>query len=362
MGSERSRELVVSTRLLPRAGAASRCRHLRSASRLHSFNTSWAALLAGAATQLAQPSTWLVDSEDARTLALQRATDLVAEIGTAMACISAPPILGGTGTAQRACNIAGYLSNILIRTSMQKAIDSINQNQTLLGYGRLIIFAIPESWRYIAGDHENGLYGLYQAIEGGTLSDYQDAIDDPTLWSQSTCAIYNATSGDGQVTDTNFPDRPNQRRRPHLCPCRGDHHDQQLPRGSGRSRRGAVADGRRAGSLRSQTSGSGVSTGPSVLRFARTTGTASLTILSGTGAITGAVSFVPPFGVAPIVTLQSQDPVLIAQRRHDHQLRLQSDDQTPRCRLTRIRLLPSIGGPCCRVHHERSVCTDRHEH
>ena len=71
-----------------------------------SFNASWAALLAGAASQLAQPSTWLVDSEDARTLALQRATDLIAEIGTAMACVSAPVVLGGTGTAQRACNIS----------------------------------------------------------------------------------------------------------------------------------------------------------------------------------------------------------------------------------------------------------------
>ena len=83
-----------------------------------------------------------------------------------MACISAPPILGGTGTAQRACDLAGYLSNILIRTSMQKAIDSINQDQTLLGYGHLIIFAIPEVGVILPDDHVNGLYGLYQSDRG----------------------------------------------------------------------------------------------------------------------------------------------------------------------------------------------------
>lgn len=276
-----------------------------------SFNASWARLLAGAATQLAQPSTWLVSSEAERTAALQRATDLIAEIGTAMACVSAPPVLGSTGTAQRACNIAGYLSNILIKTSIQKAIDSINQNQTLLGYGRLIIFAIPEVG-VILPAIMSGLYGLYQAIEGGTLSDYQDAIDDPVLWSQLTCAIYTATSGDGQVTDTNFPTVQTN-----VAALSYVHAEVISTISNYLSDLGAsgVEQLQTAGALAvydCTSCGSGVSTGPSGLPVRQNSGTASLTILSGTGSITSVVSFLPPFGVAPIVTLQSQDPVLIA--------------------------------------------------
>ena len=75
----------------------------------------------------------------------------------------------------------------------------------MLGYGRLIIFAIPEIGLILPAVI-SGLYGLYSSIEGGTLTDYQDAIDDPVLWSELTCAIYTATSGDGQITDSNFPD------------------------------------------------------------------------------------------------------------------------------------------------------------
>jgi len=276
-----------------------------------SFNASWVGLLAGAATQLAQPSTWLVSTEDERTLALQRATDLIAEIGTAMACVSPPVVLGGTGTAQRACNIAGYLSNILIKTSIQKAIDSINQGQTLLGYGRLIIFAIPEIG-VILPAVISGLYGLYQSINSGTLTDYQDAIDDPVLWSQLTCAIYTATSSDGQITDANFPDVQAA-----VAALSYTHAEVITTISQYLSDLGAsgVEQLQTPGALAvydCTSCGSGVSTGPGGLPIRQNAGSATETILSGTGSITGAVAFAPPFAVAPIVTLQSQDPVLIA--------------------------------------------------
>ena len=78
----------------------------------------------------------------------------------------------------------------------------------------------------------------------------------------------------------------------------------------GASRRGAVADGpARSRSTIARVRRERRLDRPLQPPGSPELGTASLTILSGTGAITGAVSFVPPFGVAPIVTLQSQDPV-----------------------------------------------------
>ena len=108
-----------------------------------SINQEWLPYLAGAALQLLQPSTWQTATEADRQLAIARATDLVAEIGTAVPCLSAPAPITGVSSGQQACNIAGYLANVLIKDSIQKAIDAISADQTVLGYGALIIDAIP---------------------------------------------------------------------------------------------------------------------------------------------------------------------------------------------------------------------------
>jgi hypothetical protein len=52
------------------------------------INVSWQAILAGAATQLAQPSTWKTTTVDELNTALGKATDLIAIIGTAGLCVS----------------------------------------------------------------------------------------------------------------------------------------------------------------------------------------------------------------------------------------------------------------------------------
>ena len=106
-------------------------------------------------------------------------------------------------TPQRACNIAGYLSNVVIRQSLQKALDSIGFNTTVLGFGSWILAIIPGM-----SDVDIAMFALnalYTAIVGGTQGDYTDALADDSLFSRITCAIYSAIEADGQVTEANYP-------------------------------------------------------------------------------------------------------------------------------------------------------------
>lgn len=114
----------------------------------------------------------------------------------------APPPIGPT-KAQRACNIAGYLAVSVIRQSLQEAVDAIQANKTVLGFGVTILSIIPGAQEVAAIMY--GLAGLYTAMEAGTLGDYQDAVADESLFSRITCAIYSAIRADGQVTEGNYP-------------------------------------------------------------------------------------------------------------------------------------------------------------
>ena len=117
--------------------------------------------------------------------------------------VQAPAVLPGVSTDQRACDIAGYLSNAIIKGSIQQAVDAINAGQTVIQYGLTIIGAIPGAGLLIEGI-TGALYGLYTAIYAGTRQDYADALADPDLFSTITCAIYGAIRADGQVTPDNF--------------------------------------------------------------------------------------------------------------------------------------------------------------
>jgi hypothetical protein len=44
---------------------------------------------------------------------------------------------------------------------------------------------------------------VYTAVQEGTLSDFEAALTDATLWGEITCAIYNAIRVDGYVTPAN---------------------------------------------------------------------------------------------------------------------------------------------------------------
>lgn len=275
------------------------------------INTQWIPFVCGALSQLAQPTTWDVASQAELIDVLDRVAALIGAIGSAVPCVPPAPVLGIGTTAQRACNISGYLANVLIKNSVQKAIDAINQDQTVLGYGALIISVIPGAGAVI-NFIAKGLYGLYSAIESGTLADYEDAVADPTLWSKLTCAIYTATSADGQVVDTNFPAIQAA-----VAAVSYAHADVISTISAYLSDLGAYGleqlQGTGAFAVYDCSScGSGVSTGPAGLPIRQEAGSATLTILSGTASITSAIAFSPPFLYPPVITLNCLDPVLIA--------------------------------------------------
>jgi hypothetical protein len=261
--------------------------------------------------QLAQPSTWEVASESDRQLALGRATDLIAEIGNAMPCTSTPTPITGVSTDQQSCNIAGYLANAVIKASLQKAIDAISADQTVLGYGALIIDAIPGAG-YIMATIANGLYGLFNAINGGTQSDYTDALADATLWSNMTCAIYSAIVADGGVTSDNFAAIQTN-----IAAISYAHGDVMTAIEQYVSALGAAGLQQLQGTgalavYDCSSCGTGVSTGPASLPPRQAAGTVSITIPAGSATAGSLVTFTEAFSAAPVVTLGVDNPDLLA--------------------------------------------------
>jgi hypothetical protein len=275
------------------------------------INQDWIPYVCGALSQLCQPTTWITSSDADLIDVLERVTHLISAIGTAMPCTSPAPVFGTAGTAQRACNISGYLSNVLIKDSIQQAIDAINENKTLLGYGRAIVFAIPGAG-VVINIIAQGLYALYGAIESGTLTDYADAVADPTLWSKITCAIYNATAADGQVTDTNFPAIVTNVAAVSYVHAGVITTIVEYVNNLGATGLENLQGTGAFAAYNCANCGTGLSSGPGGLPIRELSSSSALTILAGTATITGSVVFAPPFTAAPILTLQSQNPVLIA--------------------------------------------------
>lgn len=276
-----------------------------------SISQAWIPYVLGALTQLAQPSTWKVESESDRQEVLGRVQDLIALFGELMPCTSPAPAIVGIGTSQQACNIAGYLANVIIKTSIQKAIDGINDGTTILGYGVLIIGAIPGAGA-IMNTLAQGLYRLYQTVEGGTLTDYQDAIADETLWSKMTCAIFTATSDDGGVTDGNFAAVQSA-----IAAVSYAHSDvidaiNQYVSDLGASGLEQLQSTGALAVYDCSMCGAGISTGPSSLPAHQEAGVVSVTIAAGDGSGTIAVTFPQPFAIAPVVTPNCADGTLIA--------------------------------------------------
>lgn len=166
------------------------------------INQEYVPFVAGACSQLTQRTTWLAPDEDTLQGILANMTWLVELIGTAVQC-SQPPAIGPTPSIQ-ACNTAGYLANLVIRTSIEKALNDIQGNYDVLNYGLTIMRFIP-GFGGIFGTALQGLYNLYNTIASGSQANFQTALDDPILWGLVTCAIYNAISVDGQVTAANYP-------------------------------------------------------------------------------------------------------------------------------------------------------------
>src|SRR5215469_7485654 len=167
------------------------------------FNQEYVPYVCGALMQLVQRQTCTAPDEDTLQGILANMTLLIEVIGTAVQC-SQPPLIPGQPTLQRACNIAGYLANYIIRESMAQAIQSIQNQQLAVDFLWVVLRFIPgfgEAFSITTA----ALPNLFNAIESAGITDFQTAVNDPSLFGAITCAIYQAIQTDGQVTAGNYP-------------------------------------------------------------------------------------------------------------------------------------------------------------
>lgn len=120
----------------------------------------------------------------------------------AVPIVGLPPNPGDQEPDQLACSIAAYLSSTVVLEALSQAVTAIQDDLTLLTFGTNILDFIPEFVLVRLGYDAIAL--LYTAVSEGTLTDYQDSLDDTTLWLNVQCAIYAAIQGDGYVTPGNF--------------------------------------------------------------------------------------------------------------------------------------------------------------
>lgn len=211
------------------------------------INQDWLLLLMGAIDQLRNPSTWNAGSDAGTDLVLSRVTELQEALWGGMdvpccnvtlrlsdSCVLQFSTDGGTTwtdvtgwsdnfcscatactiaptppnpqlalTQQHACNIAGFLSNEIIQKTMSAVVAYVGtaNEQLLFAHALLndIGFAFP-----ITAAFGNAAYAFYQDVVGQLLSQVEAARDDPTLWADVTCAIFQAIKNDGYVTASNF--------------------------------------------------------------------------------------------------------------------------------------------------------------
>jgi hypothetical protein len=114
-----------------------------------------------------------------------------------------PPNPGNLSADNEACNIATWLAGGILKQAMTQATNSVAGSiaklDFLAGLGALVpgVDLVLDLFAFAA-------VGMYNAIAGGTLGDYQTAEADSTLWANLTCAIYGAIKTDGYVTAGNY--------------------------------------------------------------------------------------------------------------------------------------------------------------
>lgn len=116
--------------------------------------------------------------------------------------IGLPPNPGDDTHDQFACSIAAYLADQVILLAMQKAVNAVQDDLTLLVFGAEVLTIIPE-FILVAAAYD-AFASIYGFVAEGTLAHYEAAIADESLWQAVTCAIYSAIRADGYVTPGNF--------------------------------------------------------------------------------------------------------------------------------------------------------------
>jgi Collagen triple helix repeat (20 copies) len=102
-----------------------------------------------------------------------------------------------------ACAIAQYLSEKLLHDAVGQVLAKIALGATILE-GVTAVSAVLPFVDLFTTEFLGATYVLYNVVNSGTVSDYQAAVDDPSLILRLRCAIQTAISTDGQVTSGNF--------------------------------------------------------------------------------------------------------------------------------------------------------------
>ena len=231
-----------------------------------SFNADWLPFVLGALSQLVQRSTWDTPDESTMQSTIFSGMELAARFGAAGACAmvefrltaecvlqysiddgetwadvsgwpenapgcytgapgakgdpgaagdtgsTGPPGTGvpaivpnvrGNTTSNQACSVAGYLANGVIKASIGSAATDIQNHETMLDFAMGVATLIPGA-DLPADAMLAATAFLYTKMSSATISDYQAAMQDETLWTRVTNAIYGATYADGQVTAANY--------------------------------------------------------------------------------------------------------------------------------------------------------------
>jgi hypothetical protein len=115
-----------------------------------------------------------------------------------------PPNPGGLPNDQHACNISGYMAQEIIQQAIKIAVTAYNDTLDLIGFGTSVMNSI--GWAFpitaLAWDAFAAVYSYFTSL---TIAEFTTASTDPILWSDVTCAIYNAIKAAGYVTDANLP-------------------------------------------------------------------------------------------------------------------------------------------------------------
>lgn len=268
----------------------------------------------GALTQLCQPTVWDVADATAMADTLGNMQDLLAIFGTAVGCEPCAPVITpppGVTTAEQACNMAGYLAHAVIKLTIQKRLDAYDADQTVLGYGTAIIGVIPGVGLVIPA-LMRGLQAVFDAVTSATVSHFRDAVADPTLWSELTCAIYSAISTDGQVTTGNYPTVVTN-----VCALGYTHTDVITAICDYVTHLGAngMANLQQPGVLAAYDCsgcGAGTATGPADLPPLQASGRVDITISAGSAIGQEVVTFVRPFSAIPVITVSCNEQDFIA--------------------------------------------------
>jgi hypothetical protein len=213
---------------------------------LPQFNRYWLPYVMGALDQLRNPSSWLVADDAAMYATLARVTKLREMLGVGTPCMSyqlrfnncvlqystdggttwidvdgwdgfcpcvqdcvtpigvPPSYPGGPTGDDLSCSIAEYLVEIVLQGAISAQIANVASNNTLLALGQDVATLLAGVGFIYSALFVEAVDLLYGAMQGELLTDMEDALADPGLWSAIKCCIYTAIQPDGKITSANF--------------------------------------------------------------------------------------------------------------------------------------------------------------